>query len=399
MFRNKLSQSILSMLLVLAFQSSTVLAADADIEREFDVAANGTLTIESDAGEIDVETWSQNQVHIVVHDPDGFEVEFDQSGNDVTVVADSRGSFFGLRRSNISFTVQVPVRYNVDLNTGGGKITVSDISGEVEVDTSGGSIDIGVVSGGDVNADTSGGSITIEQVDGDVFADTSGGNITVGNVTGSVEVDTSGGRILIANVSGDISADTSGGNIEVGEGGGSVDLDTSGGSIRAGWAEGPLSAETSGGNITLAGGSSRVSADTSGGNITIEGGSGSVLADTSGGNITIRNVTGEVSADTSGGRIELDLSSVTDSSGGDVSLDTAGGDITVRLPANLGATIDAVLNTSRRGRGSYRIFTDFPLSIREEDDQIIGSGDINGGGYDIELETTNSDIHIISVAN
>lgn len=374
-------------------------AASDDIDREFEVGANGTLSIESDAGSIDVRTWEQNRVRLRVHNSGGFEVEIDQSGNDVNVVADSRGSLFGLRRSNIGFTVDVPMEYNVELNTGGGNITVEDISGEVEADTSGGNIEIGFVTGGDVKADTSGGNIEVRGATGDVEADTSGGNITIGDVSGHVIADTSGGRIRIGNVQGDIEADTSGGNIEVGDGGGRVSLDTSGGSIRAGWARGPIDVNTSGGNIFLAGSATEVKADTSGGNIEIDGSDGPVEADSSGGNIVVRNAKSAVKADTSGGRIEVEITSTSGSVDGSIDLDTSGGDIILRVPSNLSATVRAELEVSRRSRGDYRIYTDFPLTVQEDDGDIVGRGDINGGGNPIRLSTNNSDIHLLSVSN
>ena len=384
--------------LLFAF-AGCVQAASDDIDREFDVGANGTLSIESDSGSIDVRTWDQDLVRVRVRNHSGFEVEIDQSGNDVTVVADSRGSLFGLRRSSIGFAVDVPAQYNVRLNTGGGNITVADISGEVEVDTSGGNIEIGVVTGGDIHADTSGGNIEVRGATGDVEVDTSGGNITIGDVRGEVKADTSGGRIRIGDVQGDIAADTSGGSIEVGESTGRVLLDTSGGSIRAGWAMGSISADTSGGNIHLAGSDMRVKADTSGGNIEIDAANGPVEADTSGGNITVRNATAAVHADTSGGRIEVEITTTTGRVDGDIELDTSGGDITLRVPANFQASVRANLDVSRRSRGDYRIYTDFPLTIQEDDGDIIGRGDINGGGDRVTLRTNNSDIYIQSVSN
>lgn len=400
MSHNHLTPSSLATFALLLGLVANTHAASDDIDREFDVAAGGTLTIRSDAGSIDVRTWDQDQVRLQVRNSRSFEVEIDQNGNDVIVIADGRGgSLFGLGRSSIGFTVDVPTRYNVELDTGGGNISVADISGRVEVDTSGGNIEIGMVSGGNVLADTSGGNIEVRGATGDVNADTSGGRITIGDVIGDVVADTSGGRIRIGNVQGDIEADTSGGSIEVGDSSGRVILDTSGGSIRAGWAQGSIAADTSGGNIELAGSDTRVRADTSGGNITIDASNGPIEADTSGGNITVRSANGPVSADTSGGRIEVEVTTTTGSVGGSIDLDTAGGDITLRVPSNLRATINANLEVSRRSRGDYRIYTDFPLTIQEEDSDIIGRGDINGGGDRITLRTNNSDIYIESVSN
>lgn len=372
-------------------------AATDDIEREFDVSPGGTVTLQSDAGAIDVNTWDENRVRVRVRNPRGFDVEIEQRGNTVSIVADSERSFFRIGGSNIGFTLDVPREFNLELDTGGGHIEVADLTGNVDADTSGGHIEIGNITRGRVRADTSGGHITVLNVEGDVEVDTSGGRISVGDVTGNVDADTSGGRISIGNVGGDVLADTSGGNIEVGTGGGRVELDTSGGSIRAGWALGPLSADTSGGNIYLAGSATRVEADTSGGNIEIEGSGGPIDADTSGGNIMIRGATGPVRADTAGGRIDVDLGSVTGSIGGAVDLETAGGDVTVRIPAQLGVTINANLEVSRRGRGDYRIITDFPLTIQEDDDSIVARGEVNGGGDRISLRTRNSDIYIVRI--
>jgi len=61
--------------------------------------------------------------------------------------------------------------------------------------------------------------------------------------------------------------------------------------------------------------------------------------------------------------------------------------------------VDAVLEVSRRGRGDYRIYTDFPLVIEEDESNIIGRGDINGGGEMVSIRTQNSDINIVRVGN
>lgn len=398
-----ITQAVSNSLVFLSLASLALLsnAAENDIEREFQVGRGGTLVLLSDSGPIDVTAWDNNVVQVSVSDTDGFDVQFNQSGDSVRVTAEAEGGgFFSRMRSNISFTVMVPREFNVELDTGGGSISVSDLMGNVAADTSGGRIEIGNITGGDVVVDTSGGRIEIGDVDGNVAADTSGGSIEIGNVTGHVVADTSGGSIRIGNVQGDMSADTSGGNIDVGQGGGRVLLDTSGGTIRAAYALGPVSADTSGGNIYLEGSDSSIEADTSGGNIVIERSAGQVKADTSGGSITISQSVGPITADTAGGRIDVEVVSLEGGSSNSVDLETAGGDITLRLPSSVSATIQADLEVSRRGRGDYRIYTDFPLTIREDDDgRILGSGDINGGGARISLATTNSDIHIVGVNN
>lgn len=370
-----------------------------DIDQEFNVQPGGTLNIESDAGPIEVRTWDQNVVRVRITNTDNFDISIERRGNDIWVAADSDGGFFFNRSGNIRFEVDVPTEFNVDLDTGGGNIEIAAITGHVIADTSGGRIEVGDVTRGSVEVDTSGGRIQIGNVDGDVIADTSGGSITIGNVSGDVAADTSGGTIRIGDVEGNILADTSGGNIDVGSGGGRVELDTSGGTIRAAFAQGPIIADTSGGNIYLEGSAVSVEADTSGGNIEISRSGGSVYADTSGGSITIRQSVGPIRADTAGGRIDAELIASSNRASGSVELESSGGDVTLRIPSNHAASIVADLE-SRRGRSRYEILSDFPIEIREDDDgNVLGRGDINGGGDLIYLETTNSDIRIISVAN
>ena len=337
------------------------LAAEDDLLQEFTVQPGGTLFIDSPSGSIEVSPWDQNVVRVEVRNSRSFDVEFDQNGNNVHVEVDTEGGF-RFRRSNIGFEVQVPREFNLDLDTGGGSIEVGDVSGDIMADTSGGSISVGNVASGNVSADTSGGSINIGNVGGDVYADTAGGSIRVGETQGSSE------------------------------------LDTSGGSIRSGWVWGPLEADTAGGSIRLAGSDQELLAETAGGSITVERSNGPVEVSTAGGSIDIGPVAGPVKAHTSGGSIELVMAAADAGVSSEVELETSGGDIVISIPAAISATVDAQLRVSRRNRGDYGIFTDFPLTIQDDDNgRILGRGDINGGGDRIELRTVNSDIQILRI--
>lgn len=61
--------------------------------------------------------------------------------------------------------------------------------------------------------------------------DTSGGSIHLGRITGSSSIHTSGGNISIDQGGNGVNAHTSGGSIKIGPSGGNVNADTSGGSI------------------------------------------------------------------------------------------------------------------------------------------------------------------------
>jgi DUF4097 and DUF4098 domain-containing protein YvlB len=107
---------------------------------------------------------------------------------------------------------------------------------------------------GDLQADTSGGSIHLRDIKGKSRVETSGGGIEAVNLEGPLKAETSGGSVSLERVSGDIHAHSSGGGIHIREAGGRVDADTSGGSIEASFARGNArggSLESSGGGISV----------------------------------------------------------------------------------------------------------------------------------------------------
>ncbi len=201
-----------------------------DVKKTFNVGAGGLLTLDSDIGSIEVQTHQANTVIIEVRfEPrrgggdrlerllEDFDIDFSQSGNNVTIIAEFRRDNWNFWDSvgkyvRVSYEVIVPARYNVDLKTAGGSISVDDLEGEVISKTSGGGLSFGNIKG-PVKGKTSGGSITLDGCDGDANVRTSGGGIHIGRVLGTVEAHTSGGSIDVEEVMGAIDAETSGGSV------------------------------------------------------------------------------------------------------------------------------------------------------------------------------------------
>ncbi len=427
--------------IIVLFILSLVIPAYAEsekIEKSFSVKKGGELIIDSDLGEIRVDTWDEDEVSVLITKQarnqerlDAFEVEMDQRGNDIHISGDNELH----NRVRVEFRIKVPKEYNVDLSTGGGSINVDDINGDVKLDTSGGSITIGSVSSGDIDAHTSGGNISVADVtgnvavdtsggsisignvdDGNVDAHTSGGNIRVGDVGGELKVHTSGGSIILGTVTGTSSIHTSGGSISLGHGGrnvnahtsgggimigpskGNVNVHTSGGNINIGMTDGDVDANTSGGSISVSGSKGTIGIKTSGGNLSVESSGGPVRANTSGGSIRIMQAKGAIDAGTSGGAIEAEMIETDNSKDTHVKLHSSGGPLTVYLPTTIEATVSADLKISDFADRDYEIYTDFPLSIKGEDsDHISARGNINGGGDRIQLNTTNGDIQILKL--
>lgn len=395
---------------------ATVLAEKQIIEKNYSVESGGKLIIKSDSGSIDIKTWNKNEVSIWIQKDsrrseslDEYLISHEQNVGQVTITGEApRGN-----RVSVRYRIQVPASFNLDLDTGGGYITVDDINGAVKVDTSGGKINIGNVTGGDVHADTSGGNVEIGNATGTVFANTSGGNIEVGDVKGDLTVDTSGGNIRIGQVQGESKIETSGGNIKVAQGGTKTVAQTSGGGVEIGPSNGHVFVDTSGGNIRIAEANGNVKADTSGGTVRVEGSTGSVevdssggslfvgssgsyvKADTSGGNIIIENARGYIEADTSGGGIEAELLTVDAGVDAHVNLSSSGGDLRLTIPSSMAATVDAQIKVTRSATRDYSVYSDYPLLQKGEDsNKVRATGDINGGGDKLVFRTTNGDIFI-----
>jgi len=247
--------------------SAPIYAEDAGLIRKtFDVKPGGRLTIRADRGTITVKTAPTDKVEIEVTREPGSRAASDilerhhvtiaLDGADVNVKAEmdkGKSSFWRGNDLRVRYNVTVPAKYNVNLKTSGGSISVQDLEGEAKSETSGGGLKFGKIDG-PVFGRTSGGSIELTACTRDVDVQTSGGGIHVGDTTGNVMARTSGGSIHIGKTKGSVTAETSGGGIDVNGATGMLNAHTSGGSIHATLSDQPTgecTLETSGGGIEV----------------------------------------------------------------------------------------------------------------------------------------------------
>ena len=277
----------LALALVLAAATAQAAIEDAPVRRGFNVSAGGTLRLDAGRGNIRIVTGGSGVAVEVLksartNDREDaaelfrdFEIDFDQSGNDVVIRGRDRNKpnwFQWSDKMRVQWNIRVPANYNAELRTSGGSIDVTDLSGKLDARSSGGDIEAGRITG-PVNVHTSGGSISIRSASGDVVAHTSGGSIEIGDARGRVEARSSGGSIELDRVSGDANIRTSGGGIRIDETSGAVDAHTSGGSITARFTQTPRGDSrlvTSGGSVNVAlapGVSATIDAHSSGGGV------------------------------------------------------------------------------------------------------------------------------------
>ena len=179
---------------------------------------------------------------------------------------------------------------------------------------------------------------------------TSNGTIRIENVEGAAHVRTSNGGVRTRSLKGEIDVITSNGTIEISDSYGPVQLATTNGNIKADNVHGTFQGRTSNGNIEAR------------------------LFEVPAGS--------PVKANTSNGRVDLTLDVLKT----DIRAATSNGSISVHLPANLNARINATTSNST-------VSSDFEVksgsSTKRHLDGVVGTG-----GPAIELNTSNGDIRL-----
>jgi hypothetical protein len=182
---------------------------------------------------------------------------------------------------------------------------------------------------------------------------TSGGDIAVGDLDGTVLARSSGGEIGLGKIGGEVDGTTAGGNVSLAVGRGRVRLSTSGGTITAGRLVGPAVLRTSGGDIKVEAAENTLSAHTSGGDVRakFEGPlKGDCSLTTSGGEVTAavgKGASFHLAASTSGGDVKADGLTITIEHGGvgktSLSGDVNGGGPLLELNTS-GGDVSVVVN-------------------------------------------------------
>jgi len=288
----------------------------------------------------------------------------------------------------VQFELAVPAGYNLDVNTGVGDIETQDIGGTASLITEGGNIRTGRIGfigyrnaaqgHSSAQLSTQGGHIQVQDVAGNLDAFTAGGHIVAGNISGDAVLRSGGGHIRAGQITGRAQLETDGGNITLKQAGTFVSVRTGGGQIDFGEVRGSVRAQTGGGGIRI---------------ITV---SGPMEVESNGGSICLTRVAGAVQAATAGGTIQAWINPDASASGGKVSLagasqlSSGAGDITVFLPRNLAANIDALVENG----GLSRIDADPALFLNIQPvgnrggSAVRATGMLNGGGEILKLRTT-----------
>lgn len=348
------------------------------------VAAARNLRIKLDMGSVMVHGGSQQNITYVVQSHSysseqesrrqfgAFKINSYVKGDTAWIV----GEWDGRRPRKFSgeFVINIPRDTAfVKIETGGGAVEATGITGRVEIGSGGGKVRVDDV-GSSVTAETGGDTIDVGTVGGDLKLETGGGNISIGTVKGMIKAETGGGNVVV--LSGGMGAviEAGGGNVEIKHCAGNVKASTGGGSITLGDIGGPAEIETAGGSIHLTSAKGRVGANSGAGSIELYG-VPSARVETGAGGITVKFI--NTGADRS-----------------DSILETSAGDITVYIAPDVAMSVRASVDL---GNG-HHITSDFSdIHIASEGNQwgprtLNAEGKLNGGGPVLKVRTTTGDI-------
>jgi DUF4097 and DUF4098 domain-containing protein YvlB len=203
---------------------------------------------------------------------------------------------------------------------------------------------------------------------------TSGGGIQLANLSGEQRFSTSGGGLDLDNITGKTRGSTSGGSITLKNSkNNDLRLSTSGGNIEATDCSGNLNLSTSGGSLRLTRLDGDIDASTSGGSVRGSTIAGDLKAHTSGGDVDLRDLSCSLEASTSGGHIDVAIKKP----GKFIKVSNSGGNINLQLPKNIAADLD--IQADRVNAGTLDNF-----SGTIDEDTVRGK--LNGGGVNVSAD-------------
>lgn len=294
---------------------------------------------------------------------------------------------------SIDFKMDIPVNTKVVFKTQGGDLSVSNVKGSVDLDTSFGNIEVKDVQDGEVKVKTQNGVVTLRGIniqDYPIAARSSFGDINIFQIDAKLlEVSITNGRMNLENIkiSGDVELSNDFGNIDFRSGQAeNLNIDSTNGTITLNGItiKNSLIANTEFGNLDLAGTKARnYDLKTKNGRIDLDGADqATIKAETDFGDIQMKNlVLAIVDLKTKNGTVQINGSLAQ----ADHHILSDFGSITIRMPANQSIGCDLKTNF-----GS--IHSEFDISMSGSINEKHFVGKINDGGGLLTVETQNGSI-------
>ncbi len=280
--------------------------------RSFDVGPGGSLNVRISRGNLEIVRGSESQIRVETH----LDVVFDEStkAEKEHESAFQRfrfdhdglnlGLFGGFQNPNHKLRISIPMKFDVNLSTGLGNISLEHLTGQAGVYTGRGNVSLGEIHG-PAEVKTSRGNITLSKGHDSADLKAGQGDISVNEMSGDASFWTGKGNIRLGNISGDLSAGADQGDISLEDLSGAADICAGRGDVSLGEIRGPVAVKASQGNITLSRGDDSADLKAGRGDISVDEISGSASFLTGSGNIRLGDISGEMSARADQGNITL----------------------------------------------------------------------------------------------
>lgn len=208
--------------LILAAMAACVGAAayaGEPIDKRLDADAKSKIRIDIVRGEVIVEGWDENAVHVKgTRDDKSKEFIFEREGREILIEDELKSRSSGGDSDGTRITVRVPRGSEVEMDTVSADQNVQNLDGDVHLESVSGQITAGGLRGdaalgtvsGDITLGSATGEVRLESVSGDIKADVDATRLDVEAVSGSVVVNNTGvlKRLEGSTVSGDLEVRT-----------------------------------------------------------------------------------------------------------------------------------------------------------------------------------------------
>ena len=354
--------------------------------KTFPASSGGKLLLELEAGATVAIEGSGGQEVEVAYTNDcspPCEMQFEET-KDGLKIRTAFSSQAGSNNADIELTIKVPARFDVEVDSQGGGLSIAGVEGEFTGRTMGGELTLRRVRG-EAGLTTMGGEIELSDSELDGFLKTMGGDVSFENVVGDVRGSSMGGDVRYKNVQarGGSLASPNADDAKIAE----LDPES-------------VQISTMGGEIEVENAVEGADLRTMGGDIAVADARRFVRATTMGGNIRIGSIDGWVQATTMGGNIEAHLTG----DGGEVALTSMGGEIELSVPDGFGMDLDLEIAYTRNSAQNFKITApgELKYTVTAEWDHSQGSprkyirmqGAVNGGGPKVKVRTINGNVKV-----
>jgi hypothetical protein len=349
---------------------------EGNIHKELKVEEGKLLDVNLDSGgSIKISGWDKNIVSVdVISSENNLDyLDFNFNATSSGVEASSENKEYSTT-NGLTFIFKVPARFDLQIKSMGGPVSIKNVNGKINGETMGGGLDLSNLKG-NLDLNTMGGPIKLydSEVEGKVH--TMGGPVEITNVKGNVKGTTNGGPVIMKNVT-----SQNGNNSDV------------------------ITVSSMGGEINVDDAPAGANLKTMGGAIIVRSAKKFVKAKTYSGNIDIENIDGAIDASTMGGNIEAEMVGNPDEGDRGVTLSSKAGDVTLIVPEGLSMNIEITLAYTENNNKEYKIYSDFPLNKETSPEwdsrhgtsrkYIYGNGKTGDGKNKIAIETINGNVYL-----